>query len=41
VPEKLGLISEEGEDNDKELDDKGVCKDRAVGRMKQDAVVIG
>lgn len=39
--EKLGLISEEGEDNDKELDYEGVCKDGALGRMRQDEILIG
>jgi hypothetical protein len=40
VLKKLGLISEEGDD-DEELDDKDIRKDRALGRVEPSEVVMG
>jgi hypothetical protein len=35
-----GLISEEGEDDDEESDDEDIRKERALGRMELDEVVM-
>jgi hypothetical protein len=35
-----GLISEEGDDDDEELDDEDIHKDRALGRVELDEVVM-
>ena len=35
-----GLISEEGEDDDKDSDDEDICKDRGLGRIGLDEVVM-
>jgi hypothetical protein len=35
-----GLISEEGDDDDEESDDEDIHKDRALGRVEPDEVVM-